>query len=88
MVMAAKLNDPTTRFANGLSAVAELLVGVGLIGFLVGLIGLFDSGAGSFAFLVAGGFCGMTGALMMTIQSATMLVIREMWEIERARQNG
>ena len=80
--------DRTTKSAEMLSGVARIAAYLGIIAFIIGLTLLVvQGGDGGFlaACLYGGGFAAFIGLLMLTLQSCTMLIIREMWAIEHHR---
>jgi hypothetical protein len=80
--------DPTTKSAGVLANLALLLAVVGAGCFIVGFFLLATREGEAWIntpLFFGGGFCLTTGLLMMTIQSAAMLIIREMWAIEHQR---
>ena len=82
--------DATTKSAETLSGIGRAIAFVGSIAFIVGLV-LLVLGGGEAGILTAclygGGFAATTGLLMITIQSCTVLIIREMWAIEHSRRD-
>mgnify|MGYP003130209827 CR=1 FL=1 len=76
--------------AVGLTGLTLYGLGVTLGAGIYALIGEMSGAAGLYAplaFLLAGGLAAFTGLFILTIQSCTMLIIREMWEIEHSRRD-
>ncbi|MFG0292059.1 MAG: hypothetical protein ACIAQF_12890 [Phycisphaerales bacterium JB065] len=80
--------DVTTKSAETLSGIARVAASLGSIAFIIGLALLIVEGGDAgilTACLYGGGLAAFIGLVMLTIQSAAMLIIREMWAIEHRR---
>jgi hypothetical protein len=88
--MTEKAPDVTTKSAETLSGIARGAAALGSLAFIVGLALLVFSGGDAgilTACLYGGGLAAFTGLFILTIQSCTMLIIREMWAIEHSRRD-
>lgn len=86
-----KATDATTKSAETLSGIARVAAFLGSIAFIVGLaLVVFDGGEAGVlaACLYGGGLAALIGLVMLSIQSAAMLIIREMWAIEHRRERS